>query len=325
MLPDCGTPFHSTLSLVSVMAWKGGAGLQRDNNLAGKIQREWTLLYVGILPTLIDCTFFDRRQTQRQVRQVRRELICKALHNVKQLRWRVYVRHCAIHNLLTMPPKKKSPVELYRVNVEANPQLLHVQSTNLGILNPTTAEPPSQNAVVPRPAESIVYPIKTHSQNPSPFSLFGRKQGPIKRVPSRYLNPNVYRKLLLVASEMPNMGILGGPVMIIMGIENSISGEHRLIAPQHVLCEALVFIDLVEKPIAKSHLLEELVLLCNGTSDGADEDNVWSIRELLQLHSPKFKYMSAYSLLPDSRLHILTLLCFTMFCVNVKELTYDVT
>jgi hypothetical protein len=23
---------------------KGGAGLQRDNNLAGKIQREWTLL-----------------------------------------------------------------------------------------------------------------------------------------------------------------------------------------------------------------------------------------------------------------------------------------
>jgi hypothetical protein len=46
---------------------------------------------------------------------------------------------------------------------------------------------------------------------------------------------------------MPNMGILGGLVMIIMCIENSISGEHRLIAPQHVLCEALVFIDLLEK------------------------------------------------------------------------------
>jgi hypothetical protein len=46
---------------------------------------------------------------------------------------------------------------------------------------------------------------------------------------------------------MPNMGILGGLVMIIMGTENSISGEHRLIAPQHVLCEALVFIDLLEK------------------------------------------------------------------------------
>jgi hypothetical protein len=39
--------------------------------------------------------------------------------------------------------------------VEANPQLLHVQSTDLGMLNPTTDEPPSQNAVVPRPAKSI--------------------------------------------------------------------------------------------------------------------------------------------------------------------------
>jgi hypothetical protein len=27
---------------------KGGAGLQRDNNLAGKIQREWTLDVLGI-------------------------------------------------------------------------------------------------------------------------------------------------------------------------------------------------------------------------------------------------------------------------------------
>jgi hypothetical protein len=52
---------------------------------------------------------------------------------------------------------------------------------------------------------------------------------------------------------MANMGILGRPVLIIMGIENSISGEHRLIAPQHVLCEALVFTVLVEKPIAKIH------------------------------------------------------------------------
>jgi hypothetical protein len=65
---------------------------------------------------------------------------------------------------------------------------------------------------------------------------------------------------------MAKMGILGGPVMFSMGIENSISGEHRLIAPQHVLCEALVLIDLVVKPMAKIHstgkeesrLLEEL-------------------------------------------------------------------
>jgi hypothetical protein len=72
---------------------------------------------------------------------------------------------------------------------------------------------------------------------------------------------------------MAKMGILGGPVMISMGIENSISGEHRLIAPQHVLCEALVLIDLVVKPTAKIHstgkgksrLLEELALLCNAT------------------------------------------------------------
>jgi hypothetical protein len=54
-------------------------------------------------------------------------------------------------------PKRKSPVELYRVNVKANPQeqVLHVQSTGLGMLNPTTAEPPSQNATVLRPTESI--------------------------------------------------------------------------------------------------------------------------------------------------------------------------
>jgi hypothetical protein len=44
---------------------------------------------------------------------------------------------------------------LYRVNVEANPQVVHVQSTDLGMLDPTTAEPPSQNAAVPRPAERI--------------------------------------------------------------------------------------------------------------------------------------------------------------------------
>jgi hypothetical protein len=45
---------------------KGGAGLQRDNNLAGKIQREWTLLYKTVSSTNLAFQLFWRHLSTAQ-------------------------------------------------------------------------------------------------------------------------------------------------------------------------------------------------------------------------------------------------------------------